>query len=261
VSPDASWSLTPGPIILVTFAVGLYVYRWWQVRESPWRLLSFLAGGVSLIAALASPIDTLADQIMTMHMIQHVILLDVAPILFLAGLSKKLLRPVTKRMLSVERHAGLLAYPAFAVVFYAGTMWIWHIPGLYNAAVESEFVHGIEHLCMSAAGGLYWWFILSPIRSRHRLSGIGPVAYMGSTRIMLGLLGVVLTFAPSSFYGVYEQQPNFWGMGPKEDQAVAGLIMATEQSIVMGVALVWLFIRMLGESERDDQRAERYAAG
>jgi cytochrome c oxidase assembly factor CtaG len=259
VSPDASWSLSPGPLVLLTAATVVYVARWRQSETSAWRLALFVAGIASMVAALISPIDRLADQIMLMHMVQHVLLLDVAPILVILGLTKVLLRPATRRLMAVERAVGPLGHPAFAVVLYAGTMWAWHIPALYGAAVESPAVHVLEHLMMSTAGFLYWWHVLSPIRSRHRLSGLGPIAYMGSTRIVLGLLGVVLTFAPESFYAVYEDQPRYWGLSAQDDQALAGVVMATVQSIVMGVALVWLFIRLLGESERDEQRAERYA--
>ena len=85
---------------------------------------------------------------------------------------------------------------------------------------------------MSAAGGLYWWHVISPIRP---------------------------TFAPESFYGFYEDQPRFWGLSAQEDQSIAGAIMAIEQSIVMGIALTYLFVKLLRESEKEEERTERYA--
>ena len=87
---------------------------------------------------------------------------------------------------------------------------------------------------------------------------MGPVAYMVSTKLLVGLLGIVLAFAPASFYPFYEHHPRYWGLSPSEDQSMAGLMMALEQSIVMGIALVWVFVKMLGESEREAQREERY---
>ncbi len=81
---------------------------------------------------------------------------------------------------------------------------------------------------------------------------------MVSTKLFVGVLGIVLTFAPDALYAFYADQPNYWGLSPTDDQAVAGLIMALEQSIVMGIALVWLFARMLSESEKEEQRRERY---
>jgi cytochrome c oxidase assembly factor CtaG len=82
---------------------------------------------------------------------------------------------------------------------------------------------------------------------------------MASTKLLVGILGIALTFAPEALYPYYEHQPHFWGLDPSEDEAIAGLIMALEQSLIMGVAVAWLFTRLLGESEREEQRAERYA--
>ena len=141
----------------------------------------------------------------------------------------------------------------------SGIMWVWHIPSLYDAAVRHSGLHVVEHLTMATAGLLYWWHILGPIRSRLRLSGMGPMAYMGSTKLLVGILGIVLTFAPVALYPYYEHQPHYWGLSPSEDEAIAGLIMALEQSIIMGIAAAWLFTKLLGESEREEQRAERYA--
>jgi cytochrome c oxidase assembly factor CtaG len=95
---------------------------------------------------------------------------------------------------------------------------------------------------------------------RHRLGGLGPVAYMLSTKLAVGLLGIVLTFSPEALYDFYVDQPRHWGLSPLTDQSLGGALMALEQSLVMGTALVVLFIRQLGEAEREQQRAERYGA-
>src|SRR5207253_6062021 len=122
--------------------------------------------------------------------------LDVAPILLILGLTKVLLRPVTRRVTALERRAGFLAHPVFAVIAYAGFMWLWHIPALYDAALHNTWLHAIEHICFAGAGTLYWWHLLSPIRSRMRLGGLGPIGYMVSTKLLVGLLGVALALAP-----------------------------------------------------------------
>jgi putative membrane protein len=82
---------------------------------------------------------------------------------------------------------------------------------------------------------------------------------MLSTKLLVGILGIAITFAPDALYAVYKDQPPIWGLSAGDDQALAGAIMALEQSIVMGIALAWLFVRALAESESDEQRAERYA--
>ena len=91
-------------------------------------------------------------------------------------------------------------------------MWIWHVPALYDAALEHSVVHVLEHLTFALAGGLYWWHLLSPIRARKRLGGMGPVVYMVSTKLLVGLLGVGLAFAPDAIYDFYERQPGYWGL-------------------------------------------------
>jgi putative membrane protein len=192
-----------------------------------------------------------------MHMVQHLLLLDLAPILCILGLTKVILRPVTRRIQPLER--SWAGHPAVAVVLYVVTMWIWHIPALYDAAAENAVVHVVEHLSFGVAGGLYWWHLLSPIRTRLRRGGMAPVAYMVSTKVLVGLLGIGLTFSPEALYAFYEDQPRYWGLSAGDDQAVGGLLMALEQSIVMGIALAWLFARLLSESEAEEQRAERYA--
>lgn len=265
VSPDASWTWAPGVILAILVAGAIYFVRWREARRGssgaapgPWRLVSFFAGLLAVAAALISPLDRLSEQLLVMHMVQHVLLLDIAPILLLLGLTRVLLRPVTRRTTALERRAGVLAHPAFAIVFYAGAMFLWHVPALYDAALRQEGVHVLEHLTFSAAGGLYWWHLLSPVRGRLRLGGLGPAAYMASTKLLVGALGIILTFAPNALYAFYSHSPRYWGLSATDDQSVAGLVMALEQSITMGIALAWLFARMLGESEREEARAERF---
>jgi putative membrane protein len=256
--PDTSWTFDPGPILLVALLAVLYIRRWAGVGASPWRLASFLAGLLAIAAALISPVDRLGEQLLTMHMVQHLLLLDVAPILLVLGLTKKLLRPVTRRLMVLEHAAGPIAGPVFAVVFYVGTMCVWHLPAMYDAALRHPAVHVLEHAFFTSAGALYWWHLLSPIRSRLRLGGMGPVVYMLSTKLGVGLLGIALTFAPTVIYGFYAHSPQFWGMSHATDQHLAGAVMALEQSIIMGIVLAWLFVQALTESEREEQRAERY---
>jgi cytochrome c oxidase assembly factor CtaG len=265
VTPETSWSFDPLVLLGVLVLVVLYGAGWRRDRRreerhppSLWRLTLFAGGILTILVALVSPLDSLGDQLMVMHMVQHMLLLDLAPILLILGLTKVLLRPVTRRVQRIERRAGFLAHPAFAVVFYAAILWLWHVPTLYDKAQGNDWIHALEHLCFFAAGALYWWHVLSPIRSRMRLAGLGPVTYMAGGKLLVGILGIALAFAPRVLYPFYAHQPHYWGLTPLEDQMMAGLVMALEQSIVMGIALVVLFVQMLNESERTAKRAEQY---
>jgi cytochrome c oxidase assembly factor CtaG len=265
VAPQITWSLEPTILVGLGALALVYLSGWRRARLAGerhrpgiGRLALFGTGLLTILAALVSPIDSLGDQLMVMHMLQHILLLDIAPILLILGLTKVLLRPVTRRLQTVERRAGFLAHPVFAVLAYAGFMWLWHVPAMYDLALRHSGIHALEHICFAVGGGLYWWHVLSPIRGRMRLGGLGPVMYMVTTKILVGLLGIVLAFAPHSIYPFYQHHPHYWGLSPSEDQSMAGLLMALEQSIVMGIAVVWLFVRMLTESEREAERAERF---
>ncbi|MBB4664424.1 cytochrome c oxidase assembly protein [Conexibacter arvalis] len=265
MSPDASWNFAPGILIGLAVYVGVYVWRWRDCRvgsephpPSRWRLASFLLGVTALFAALVSPIDILGEQIISMHMVQHVLLLDIAPVLIILGFTKVLLRPATRRIHWVERRVGFIASPLFAILFYTLAMWFWHVPALYDAAAENSTVHLAEHLTFGTAGFLYWWHLLSPVSTRLRREGMTPIVYMASTKATVGLLGIAMTFAPVAVYDYYKEQPEYWGLSPLSDQAMAGAIMAIEQALVMGIAIAYLFMRMLDESEKRDQREERY---
>ncbi len=263
---DAGWTFAPIVLVALAAYLGIYVARWRRSRAEGgaraaggWRLAAFAAGIATLFVALISPVDRLGQQLASMHMVQHLLIADIAAILLTLGLTRWILRPATRRIHRIERAAGPFASPWFGVVAYVGVMWLWHVPYLYDAALEHGGVHTLEHISFAAAGLLYWWHLLSPIRSRLRLGGMGPVLYMASTKLLVGFLGIALAFAPTLLYDAYDTPGRRWGLTALTDQNVAGLIMAVEQSIVMGIALAWLFVGMLSESEDEERRAERYA--
>ena len=264
---ETSWTFAPGVLVALAGYGVVYGLRWRRARAeggsraaSGWRAVAWGAGLLCLFLALVSPIDVLGEQLAAAHMVQHLLVADLAPILLTLGLTKWILRPATRRIHRIERAAGPFGHPAFGVVAYVGVMWFWHVPAFYDAALRHPGVHVLEHVSFAAAGLLYWWHLLSPIRSRLRLGGMGPVLYMASTKLLVGLLGILLAFAPELLYDGYGTTGERWGLSPLNDLHVAGLLMALEQSLVMGVALVFLFTRMLAESDREDERADRYEA-
>jgi cytochrome c oxidase assembly factor CtaG len=264
MSPHLSWTLEPAVLAGIAAAAYVYVRRWRAVRSEfgahgapVGRLIAFCGGLLLIAVALISPVDGLSGQLFFIHMFQHVLLLDLAPILLILAMNKLILRPATRRLTRVEEAVGPFGHPAFAIVLYVGAVWTWHVPALYDAALRHPALHVLEHVVYMTAGGLYWWHLLSPIRSRMRLAGMGPAVYMAATKLLVGLLGIALAFAPTTLYDFYSHQGGYWGLSPHDDQALAGATMALEQSLVMGVALATIFIRMLAESEREAQRRER----
>jgi putative membrane protein len=262
---DISWSFEPVVVSTLAGYLVIYTLRWRRsraqggARAAPvGRLVLWWTGIAALLVALVSPVGALGEQLASAHMVQHLLIADVAAICLTLALTRHILRPVTRHIHRLEQRAGPLAHPAFGALAYIGVMVFWHIPPFYDAAVESDAVHTAEHLSFAAAGLLYWWHLLSPIRSRLRLRGLAPVAYMAGTKIAVGFIGIALAFSPELIYTAYGFTDTRLGMTALDDQNVAGLIMALEQSIVMGVALAWLFVRMLAESDREDERAERF---
>jgi putative membrane protein len=261
---DLSWTFDPGPLLLVAALAYLYVPRWVKVRRANgakaapvWRLAIYVVGLLNLVLALVSPVDGLAEQAFSMHMTQHVILLDIVPICLILGLTKVILRPATRRLQALERALGPLMHPVVAVVAYILVMWVWHVPALYDAALEHPTVHVLEHVTFLSVGLFYWWQLLSPIRSRFRHGVMGPIVYMLATKIGVGILGIGLTFAPDPLYPYYEQRSPIWGLTVDGDQQLGGEIMTLEQMIIMGIALAYLLFRALEESEREQRRKER----
>jgi cytochrome c oxidase assembly factor CtaG len=264
VSPPVSWGVELPPLILAAFLWAVYVRRWIAVRRSPdrrhapvWRLVSYVSGGLVLVIAQGNPIDGLGDHLFLFHMIQHLLLLDVFPLLILFGLNRVIMRPITRRVQWIEQRIGFLAKPWFGLVAYTLGMWIWHAPALYDAASRHDSVHLLEHMTFTSIGFLYWWHLLRPIPSRDRMTSMGPMAYMGVTKVTVGLLGMALTFAPRALYAFYEDQPAWWGLSATTDQMMSGALMATEQVLIMGVAFGVLFMRGLNEAEQQAQREER----
>jgi putative membrane protein len=266
ITPAYSWSFEPTVVLGTLILCVLYGLGWRYARRSGsahapgyGRLALFALSMALVVIALLSPIDSLGDDdLLVMHMVQHMILLDLVPITLILSLNKVLLRPITRRIQVIERRAGFFGSPVFAVFAYVAGVYGWHIPGAYDLALRHEWIHAMEHLTFSAVGTLYWWHVLSPIRARRRLTGLGPLAYMVTTKLFIGALGIALAFLPRVIYGFYAHKPDYWGLTPLEDQSMAGLVMALEQSMVMGVAFVYLVYKFFDEAAAEQRRRERY---
>jgi cytochrome c oxidase assembly factor CtaG len=263
--PQIHWFADPAVLAPLALIVVIYVRRFREARrESGGRgagwlhALAFAGSMLALLAALVTPIDGLGeDYLFSVHMFQHVLLGDIAPLLLLLSLSRVILRPVTRRLMGVERALGPLASPITAIVIWLGTMYLWHLPALYDAAIQHPLVHAVEHLSFFAAGIALWWPLVQPVPMRHGLTGLQPLAYIAGAKGGLAALGLVLAWSSTAFYPFYENAPRIWGLTAVEDQNVAGVIMMVEQSLTLVMVLVWVFVRMLTRSEQEQLRRER----
>jgi cytochrome c oxidase assembly factor CtaG len=270
--PHLHWFQDPLVLVPLTFFAGVYVWRFRQARAEilarggspakrgvgPLQALAFAGGMLALFGALVSPLDGLGeDYLFSAHMLQHVLLGDVAPLLILLSLSRVIMRPATRRLTAIERRLGPIATPGGCIVIWLTLMYVWHIPALYDGATEHPLIHLFEHVSFFAAGIALWWPLIEPIPMRRPLTGLQPVAYIATAKAGLAVLGVYLTWSASSIYDYYQRTPRIWGLSPIEDQNVAGVIMMVEQSLTLAVVLVALFVKMLGRSETEQLRRER----
>jgi putative membrane protein len=263
--PRIHWLADPAVLAPIALLVFVYVRRFVAVRRSgetrgatPLHALAFAGAILALLGALVSPIDALGEEyLFSAHMLQHVLLGDIAPLLLLLSLSRVMLRPITRRLMRIERALGPLASPATAIVIWLATMYFWHIPALYDAALEHPLVHVLEHFSFFAAGIALWWPLIQPIPMRRSLTGLQPLAYIATAKGSLAALGIVLAWSSSAFYPFYETVPRIWNLSAVEDQNVAGVIMMVEQSVTLVLVMVWVFVRMLVRSEEDELRRER----
>jgi cytochrome c oxidase assembly factor CtaG len=263
--PRIEWLNDPAVLAPIALLVYVYVRRFRQARSeaggrgaSPLRAAAFAGAVLALLAALASPLDGLGDNyLFSAHMLQHVLLGDIAPLLLLLSLSRVIMRPLTRRLMSVERALGPLAHPATGLALWLGLMYLWHIPALYDAALEHPLVHLLEHACFFTAGLAVWWPLIQPVPMRRRMTGLWPLAYIGTAKFGLAALGLYLTWSSNVLYPFYEDVPRIWGLTAIQDQNVGGAIMMVEQSLTFVIVLAAVFIGMLARSEAEQLRRER----
>lgn len=263
--PQIHWLADPGVLAPIGLLVFVYVRRFRAARREeggrgagPLQALAFVAGVLALLAAVASPLDGLGEEyLFAAHMAQHVLLGDIAPVLLLLSLSRVIMRPATRRLMAVERWLGPFASPWTGLALWLGLMYFWHIPALYDAALEHPVVHLIEHASFFTAGVCVWWPLIQPVPMRKPLKGLQTITYIGCAKFGLAALGLYLTWSSNVFYPYYEGVPRIWGLSAIEDQNAGGAIMMVEQSLTFVIALVLLFARMLNQSEVDEQRRER----
>ena len=263
--PEIQWFSDPAVLAPLLLFAAIYVWRFATARREaggrgagPLQAAAFAGGMVALLVALVSPVDALGeDYLFSAHMVQHVLLGDIAPLLILLGLSRVIMRPATRRLMRVERALGRLASPAVGLVLWLAIMYFWHVPALYDAATENALVHLIEHASFFAAGLALWWPLIQPVPMRRSLTGLEPLGYIAAAKAGLAALGLYLAWSSTAFYPYYEQAPRIWGLSPVEDQNIGGVLMMAEQSLTLVLVMVALFVRALTKSEEEQLRRER----
>jgi cytochrome c oxidase assembly factor CtaG len=204
---------------------------------------------VLLLAVSATPVHTLAmHYLLTMHLLQNVVLAEWAPLLIVLGVSSSLAGAIT-------RPAALraLTHPAVALPLWLVNYMLWHLPWLYDTALEnpSTLLH-LEHALYLVTGVAMWWCVFQD--EPHQLAAGARAGYVFAAFVLGSPIGLVMALVPSPIYDFYvHAHHRVWGLQPLEDQQLAGMLMAVEQAIVFFAVFAYCFFRFLGEEDaRED---------
>jgi len=210
-----------------------------------------------IVLALDSPLDELADKLFWAHMLQHILLLTVAPPLILLGrpwprmwraLPLDLRTPLGRGLVRSRIAAPLrrLARPLPAWLLFNGALIAWHIPALYDATLRSGWIHQLEHAIFFFTGLLFWARIVDPGPLRPRLSATGRIAYIVGAMVVGWALAVALVFAPDPIYSAYASlahRPG--GISAMTDQQLAAGMMWVPGSLAYTIAALFVFYQWL----------------
>jgi putative membrane protein len=258
-------SLWDGLALSVLLLIGgLYAAGSWRlggrrVKRRQLERVAFWAGWLAMVAAIVPPLDGLAAQLFSAHMLQHELLMIVGAPLVVAGrpLSACLWgMPGRSRVMAaavLQQNAPgslwrFLTTPLVAWFLHGLVVWIWHVPALYSLAIRDEAVHAVQHATFVGTSVFFWWGL---VYGRYGRAGYGAaVFYVFTTAVHTGVLGALFTFTPSPIYSIYVQRASAHGVDPLADQQLAGLVMWIPAGIVLTMAGVALFAAWLGEAER-----------
>ena len=262
----SAWNLHP--VLLAGLLLTAWAYRRGRTRGprrpvDTWRARCFTLALVALGLALLSPLDALSNALASAHMVQHLLLLLVAaPLLALSAPSSAILRgsPLAVRRASGRwrRRLGLthgnlavLRHPAAVWLLQVGVLWFWHAAAPYDAALDNQFLHLLEHASFLVTAVLFWHVVIG-VRGAARVSGGLGVLLVFAMAMASVFLSVLLTFARTPWYSGYATTTASWGLDPLTDQRVAGVIMWIPAGGIYLVAALVLLVTLIRATERDD---------
>jgi putative membrane protein len=257
------WVWTVDPFQLIPLAVALVAYvrraRTLRLRGRPVprvRQAAFYGGIALLLVAFVSPIDYLGEErLFLVHMIQHLLIGDLAAVLIVLGLTGPILRPLLA--LPFVGSLRALAHPFVALPLWVVNLLLWHLPPLYQGALDAEAVHALEHVLFFAAGALMWSALIEPLPGPAWFGAGWKVVYILVVRLAETVLANVFIWSGQVFYPHYARVEPLWGIGPVQDQSIGGIIMMVEGSFVTFGAFAWLFLRWMSEGEARDRLVEQ----
>jgi putative membrane protein len=216
------------------------------------RLVAFAAGLATLFVALESPIDTIGEEhLFSVHMLQHLLLGDVAALLLVLGLDGPLLRPLLRFRL-VHR-LRVLAHPLVALPLWAANFVVWHLPFLFDAALRSDWIHALQHTSFVFFGMLMWAALIESLPGPAWFTAAWKIPYVLGVWLVMLVLSQVFIWSNHAYYAPYTHDATLWGLSHLADQKAGGGVMLVESMLTMLPALVWTLLLVLQESEARQQ--------
>ncbi|MGH2544859.1 MAG: cytochrome c oxidase assembly protein [Ardenticatenaceae bacterium] len=259
-----SWSWNPVILVGLLLAAASYAFGFYYLhrhgrlqgliqrglirQRQPWL---FVAGLAALVIALLSPIDTLANMLFLAHMVQHVLLMMVAPPLLLLGLPS----PLVRLFILETRVRGILervTNPVAGYLLFNANLWLWHFPPAYEAALRNELIHDLEHALFFYTAILFWWRVIEPTGGWFPLWRWPPAKwlYLIVAAPPTYLLGSILWSSSTVFYPYYTQVPRLWGLSALADQQAGGFIMWIQGWMYVMLSLLVFFLWYEPEKEQ-----------
>jgi cytochrome c oxidase assembly factor CtaG/polyferredoxin len=263
-----SWPFDPWLVFFLLLTASIYLRGWLALRRHGYRRwhrgqpIAFAGGLIAIFLALASPVEPFAALLLQVHMVQHLLLMMVAPPLLWLGepffpLLRGLPRPVRilwvaplLRSNFLRRFFQVLTHPVPAWLLFTASTVVWHLPPVYELALDSNGWHYCQHICFLTTALLFWYPVIRPYPSRPRWSPWLLIPYLILADLQNTLLAAVLTFSDQPLYSYYVQRPRLGNLSPLEDQVAAGVLMWVPGSLAFLVPVFFIGVRLLFGSQR-----------
>jgi len=241
-SPYA-WQADVDTTVVIPALALLYLYAVGRAGAPRWRVVCFAASLAFLAVAFWTPLHQLGlHYLLTAHLLQNVILAEWAPLLAILGVSRPMAAAASRM-----RAFRTLVHPAVALPLWIVDYYAWHVPPVYDYALDHQswLIH-VEHACYFATGLLVWWPLVQDVP--RRLASGARAAYAFAAFVLAAPIGLLLALLPRPAYDFYvDARPRVWGLSALTDQQIAGVTMASEQALVLFVVFLYWFRRFLSE--------------
>lgn len=270
-----AWNFDPQyliPVALMGFLYARGLLRWTErTREhSQWRTASYYGGLLLLVLLFESPLDRLGEHHFSLHMVQHsLVMMGVPPLIYLGapatpilkGLPKGFRRSVVAPFLSSPVTTAVwdfLTKPLVAIALFTMSQWLWHLaPGWYEAALQDDVIHDLQHISFLAVAMIFWWNVIDPKPRRSRISSMGlRIVYFYGGMVPKHVLAAFISFADHVFYPTYETRQLFLPLSPIDDQRLAGVLMWVPFGEMLNIVVAGVIFYVWWKQSDERTRAE-----